>query len=125
MLSRVLSRRNAGLAQPMVFPLLAPGSGSQQRGALPRQETGDPASVKAVLQEKQRLLEAAVAERRDALENGRRQGDQEARAELLPIMERLNASIAEMGDRVISFRDGRVAETHANATRKRAHELAW
>ena len=36
-----------------------------------------------------------------------------------------NASIAEMGDRVISFRDGRVAETHRNATRKRAHELAW
>jgi putative ABC transport system ATP-binding protein len=36
-----------------------------------------------------------------------------------------NASIAEMGHRVISFRDGRVAETSVNATRKRAHELSW
>jgi len=36
-----------------------------------------------------------------------------------------NASIAEMGDRVISFRDGRVAETHVNAARRRAAELSW
>jgi putative ABC transport system ATP-binding protein len=36
-----------------------------------------------------------------------------------------NASIADMGDRVISFRDGRVAETHANAARKPASELSW
>ncbi len=36
-----------------------------------------------------------------------------------------NASIAEMGDRVISFRDGRVAEERTNAARKSAHELSW
>ncbi|MGZ3440734.1 MAG: ABC transporter ATP-binding protein [Polyangia bacterium] len=36
-----------------------------------------------------------------------------------------NASIAELGDRVISFRDGRVAESHGNATRKSASELSW
>jgi putative ABC transport system ATP-binding protein len=36
-----------------------------------------------------------------------------------------NASIAEMGDRVISFRDGRVAEVLKNATRRRASELTW
>jgi putative ABC transport system ATP-binding protein len=36
-----------------------------------------------------------------------------------------NASIAEMGDRVIVFRDGRVAETRSQATRKRAAELSW
>jgi putative ABC transport system ATP-binding protein len=36
-----------------------------------------------------------------------------------------NASIADMGDRVISFRDGRVAESHQNAARKPASELAW
>jgi putative ABC transport system ATP-binding protein len=36
-----------------------------------------------------------------------------------------NASIAELGDRVISFRDGRVAESHHNATRKPARELSW
>ena len=34
-----------------------------------------------------------------------------------------NASIADMGDRVISFRDGRIADTHTNATRRSASEL--
>jgi putative ABC transport system ATP-binding protein len=36
-----------------------------------------------------------------------------------------NAAIAELGDRVISFRDGRVAEERKNATRKRPSELSW
>ena len=36
-----------------------------------------------------------------------------------------NASIAELGDRVVSFRDGRVAESHSNAARKQVRELAW
>jgi putative ABC transport system ATP-binding protein len=36
-----------------------------------------------------------------------------------------NASIADMGDRVVSFRDGRVAEAHHNPQRKRASELSW
>ena len=36
-----------------------------------------------------------------------------------------NAAIADMGDRVISFRDGRIADTRTNATRKSASELSW
>jgi putative ABC transport system ATP-binding protein len=36
-----------------------------------------------------------------------------------------NASIADMGDRVIRFHDGRVAEEQRNATRKSARELLW
>jgi putative ABC transport system ATP-binding protein len=36
-----------------------------------------------------------------------------------------NASIAEMGDRVISFRDGRIADARSNPRRKSAHELSW
>jgi putative ABC transport system ATP-binding protein len=36
-----------------------------------------------------------------------------------------NASIAEMGDRVIRFHDGRVAEEQRNHQRKQAHELTW
>jgi putative ABC transport system ATP-binding protein len=36
-----------------------------------------------------------------------------------------NASIAAMGDRVVSFRDGRIAEVTSNATRRRAAELSW
>jgi putative ABC transport system ATP-binding protein len=36
-----------------------------------------------------------------------------------------NAAIAEMGDRVISFRDGRIADTRENPRRKSAGELSW
>ncbi len=36
-----------------------------------------------------------------------------------------NASIADMGDRVVSFRDGRIADSTVNRTRKSAHELVW
>jgi putative ABC transport system ATP-binding protein len=36
-----------------------------------------------------------------------------------------NASIADMGDRVLHFRDGVVAESQVNAHRKSAHELNW
>jgi putative ABC transport system ATP-binding protein len=36
-----------------------------------------------------------------------------------------NASIADMGDRVIRFHDGRVAEEQRNSTRKSARELLW
>ncbi len=36
-----------------------------------------------------------------------------------------NAAIAELGDRVISFRDGRVADTRENGARKPAGELRW
>jgi putative ABC transport system ATP-binding protein len=36
-----------------------------------------------------------------------------------------NVAIAAMGDRVISFRDGRIAETTANASRAPAGQLVW
>jgi putative ABC transport system ATP-binding protein len=36
-----------------------------------------------------------------------------------------NASIAEMGDRVVSFRDGRISDTSTNAQRRSASELTW
>jgi putative ABC transport system ATP-binding protein len=36
-----------------------------------------------------------------------------------------NAAIADMGDRVISFRDGRIADTTVNRARRRASELRW
>jgi putative ABC transport system ATP-binding protein len=36
-----------------------------------------------------------------------------------------NASIAAMGDRVISFRDGRIADVTRNPARKSASELTW
>jgi putative ABC transport system ATP-binding protein len=36
-----------------------------------------------------------------------------------------NAAIADMGDRVIGFRDGKIAETRVNASRRSASELSW
>jgi len=36
-----------------------------------------------------------------------------------------NASIADMGDRVVSFRDGRIADSTVNRVRKSASELVW
>ncbi len=36
-----------------------------------------------------------------------------------------NAGIAEMADRVIRLSDGHIAEIHANALKKSAHELSW
>ena len=36
-----------------------------------------------------------------------------------------NAAIADLGDRVISFRDGRIVEARTNPARRRASELAW
>jgi putative ABC transport system ATP-binding protein len=36
-----------------------------------------------------------------------------------------NMGIAEMADRVIRLSDGRIAEVHANAAKKAAHELSW
>jgi len=36
-----------------------------------------------------------------------------------------NAGIGAMADRVISMRDGRIAEDHANETRVSPHEISW
>ena len=97
MLSKVLSRRDSGAdssrVQPMVFPLL--GSGAVARTST-TVDTADAGEV-AALREKVRQLESRLAtERREATEAGRQQGDQQARTELQPVIERLNKSIAEI-----------------------------
>jgi flagellar assembly protein FliH len=101
MLSKVLGR-NAGAdaAKPCVFGDV-PGYkvGADVHAALEK-SLARPAPVEeadASLREKIRSLEArSTAERREAFENGRRQGEQQARAELQPVLERLNGSIAEI-----------------------------
>ncbi len=93
MLSKVISRRAAGGIQEIVFPVLSPGSVSKPRGGQQDQQPPDAADLRENLHQLQ--LRADI-DRRKALETGRREGDQEARAELLPVMERLNASIAEI-----------------------------
>ncbi len=99
MLSKVLSRRDSGKAQAMTFPSLSAGAvalAANSRSA--PAEAGDQGGAeRAALREKLDQLEAQAAEeRRDAFESGRQQGDRQARAELLPVIERLNASIAQI-----------------------------
>src|SRR5665213_559995 len=100
MLSKVLNRRDSGKAQTMIFASLSPGAvalaGGGSRGA--SEEAGDQGGAeRAILREKLGQLEAEAAEeRREAFESGRQQGDRQARAELLPVIERLNASIAQI-----------------------------
>ncbi len=95
MLSKVINRRDANGIREIVFPVLAPDL------ALPRRHGSEPPEAEgqdtAALRENLHQLQLrADTDRRNALETGRRQGDQEARAELQPVMERLNASIAEI-----------------------------
>jgi flagellar assembly protein FliH len=100
MLSKVLSRRDAGRAQPIVFPVLTPGGSSVLRspgGRSPHDPQDQGGDETVALRQKLLHIEGqAATERRDSFEAGRRQGDQETRTELLPVMERLNASIAEI-----------------------------
>lgn len=44
----------------------------------------------------QQLEQELVSVRRDALEAGRRQGEQQARGEIAPVIEKVNSSLAEM-----------------------------
>jgi flagellar assembly protein FliH len=104
MLSKVLSRADAGIVQPLVFRDLAgykPGadiretSGSIQGAARGEPETGG--NEGAGLREKLRQLESkTAAEREEAFEAGKQQGRQEARAELQPVLDRLNASVTQV-----------------------------
>lgn len=101
MLSKVLGRNaGAGEAKPFVFGDLAGYKvGADVHAALEKSlELPAPTEeADAALREKLRSLEAqAAAERREAFESGRRQGEQQARAELQPVLERLNSSIAEI-----------------------------
>lgn len=44
----------------------------------------------------QQLEQELVSARRDSLESGRRQGEQQARAEIAPVIERINSSLADL-----------------------------
>ena len=101
MLSKVLGR-NAGAAdvKTLVFTDLAGyKAGTDVHAGLEKAfERPAPAEeADTLMRERLRGLEAqAAAERREAFENGRHQGEQQARAELQPVLERLNNSIAEI-----------------------------
>ena len=96
MLSKVLSGRDTDRAQPLMFSAVShcqveppPERDPSENAALDRENH--------TLCERVRQLEAElVITKRDAFEAGRRQGDQQARAETAPILERLGASLSEI-----------------------------
>jgi flagellar assembly protein FliH len=97
MLSKVLSRRNSGDVQALVFPMLAGFDAGTGRTAVKEESRGPGDAEFAALEEKLRAAENhAGAEQQRAFEAGRQQGTREAHAEMQPVMERLNASIADI-----------------------------
>ena len=106
MLSKVLRGAEARQAQAMTFA--AAGAGPKQPSPRSPQPGGgasfpDGGDDRAVLLGKIRALESEMADaKRTAFDAGRQQGEQQARAALAPVIERLNASIAA----VVSMRPG-------------------
>jgi flagellar assembly protein FliH len=99
MLSKVLSRdAGAAGAQPFVFADLAGyRPGADVRAVLEKavERAGPTEEADTALREKLRTLAAqAAAERGEAFEAGRKQGEQQTRAELQPVLDRAAASIA-------------------------------
>jgi flagellar assembly protein FliH len=101
MLSKVLSRGNGAVVHPFVFsdlPGYEPGADvrglSEHSGVHPVKNGIEDSDG---LRDKLEQLEAQMAAaRREAFDAGQRQGEQQARAELQPVLERLNGSIAEI-----------------------------
>src|SRR5580700_8194677 len=91
MLSRILSGGDVERAQPFVFSP-APASPSQ-----PAAQEGEIQNEIQSLRDRARHLEAEIADAtRDAFESGRQQGEQKARLEMSPVLERINASLADL-----------------------------
>ena len=100
MLSKVLGRGHTSSAQPLVFPDVPgykPGVdirvSSESRDHPANRGNNDSAGLWEKLNE---LESRAATERREAFEAGRQQGEQEARAQLHPVLERLNASVIQV-----------------------------
>jgi flagellar assembly protein FliH len=103
MLSKVLKGSDARNVQAMDFATAAVPARQPRQAAPSSGPAGSlagaaaPGADQAALMEKIRLLEAAAeAAKRDAFEAGRQQGEQQAKAAIAPVLERMNASIAEV-----------------------------
>jgi flagellar assembly protein FliH len=93
MLSKVLSGRDTERAQPIVFSPV--GGGIEQRHQSRRNDPAPGEDSHALRDQIHRLETEAAAAKKDAFEAGRKQGEQQSRLELAPVLERLHASIAE------------------------------
>ena len=90
MLSKVLRRADASVAQPLVFPAMA-----NRASAVDMAPERGPEN--AELLERIRTLEGRLtAERQAGFDAGRRQGEAAATSELQPVLQRLAASTAEL-----------------------------
>jgi flagellar assembly protein FliH len=89
MLSKVLTGRQTERATPAVFP----SQGGRHHESFAEQSDE---GVSALRDRLRRLEAEGAAEKRAAFEAGRQQGEQSARAELQPVLDRLNASIQEI-----------------------------
>jgi flagellar assembly protein FliH len=98
MLSKVIGRGDAGSVQALVFPQLTGNErGKQDRGpSSDLRETRGPDESAELRERLQQLELQTSAERREAFEAGRHQGEKQAGAELQPVLERLNASITQV-----------------------------
>jgi flagellar assembly protein FliH len=94
MLSKVLKGSDARSIPAMSFATAAAPLRTTHTPAAERSASGE---EQTALLEKIRSLEGAMAVvKREAFDAGRTQGEQQARAALNPVLERLNASIAEI-----------------------------
>jgi flagellar assembly protein FliH len=93
MLSKVLKGAEALQVQPMSFEDASGAAAPVRRPAAAPASAAD----ETYLMEKIRRLEAeAAASEKAALERGRREGEEAARAAMAPVIERLNTSLAEV-----------------------------
>jgi flagellar assembly protein FliH len=96
MLSKVLSGRDAERAQPLVFsfamaePIVPAGRDSVVKDDASEDES------RILRADVERLENELATAKRDAFESGRQTGERNARAEIAPVIERMNASIAEL-----------------------------
>ena len=99
MLSKVLKGSAAGQVPAMVFCPVAPRESELHPETSSKAAGGSspPGPDQSALLEKISGLEASLAvAKREAFESGHRQGEKSARAALTPILERMNASIADV-----------------------------
>jgi flagellar assembly protein FliH len=86
--------RDAAQAPAFDFPDVSAPSGPAARSPLPAETQGsDLLSAQAVIK---RLEQEVAAARRQGLEAGRAEGEQQARAEFEPVIAKMNSAIAEL-----------------------------
>ncbi|MDP9054941.1 MAG: FliH/SctL family protein [Acidobacteriota bacterium] len=94
MLSKVLSGAETAGIEKLIFPQLKePLSASRISFGTPPDSAGQTGDLRAQIQQLELRLDS---ERREAFEAGRAAGGSDARAELQPVLERLNNSTAEI-----------------------------